>query len=110
MDSGAAEQNGVGVDLVNACGNRRETSDNASVKLTVNASLVMACGFACSSSAFIVPSHDSDRISALAGKQMKGRITNSIRDISATALNPHVGQPHSKAEGQHQSISGARPV
>jgi len=47
-----------------------------------------------------------------AGKQIKVSITNSIRDISATAPNPHVGQPHQepKAEGQHQSISGARPI
>jgi hypothetical protein len=99
MDSGAAEQKGVGVDLVNACGNRREPSDNASVKIDGQCQLGNGVWLRLFLLGFLVPSHDSDRISALAGKQIKGRITNSIRDISATALNPHVGEPHQTAEG-----------
>jgi Tripartite tricarboxylate transporter family receptor len=51
-------------------------------KLTINPILVMACGFACSS-AFIVPSHDSVRTSALTGKQIKVKATNSIRGMDA---------------------------
>src|SRR5215831_1060955 len=47
-------------------------------KLTINPILVMACGFSWSS-AFIVPSHDSVRTSALTGKQINVRATNSIR-------------------------------
>jgi hypothetical protein len=39
-------------------------------KSTTNPILVMAWGFACSSSGFIVPSHDSVRTAALAGQQI----------------------------------------
>src|SRR5262245_49291337 len=53
-------------------------------KLTISPILVMACGFACSPSAFIVPSHDSVRTSALTGKaQINVKVTNSIRDMAA---------------------------
>src|SRR5262249_46403915 len=37
-------------------------------ELTINPILVMACGFACSSSAFIIPLHDNARTSALMGE------------------------------------------
>jgi hypothetical protein len=32
-DDLAVEQNGVGIDLINACGNRRKTSHDASIKI-----------------------------------------------------------------------------
>src|SRR5215831_4907119 len=57
-------------------------------KLTINPSLVMACGFACSSSAFIVPLHDSVRTSALRGKQINVKATNSIRDMATARFSP----------------------
>jgi len=55
-------------------------------KLTINPILVMACGFACSSSAFIVPLHDNVRTSALMGEaqQINVRVTNSIRGMAVT--------------------------
>ncbi len=81
MGSGALEGNRIGVDLINACSNSCKTSHNASIKVN-NPILVMACGFACSS-AFIVPSHDSVRTSALTGKQIKVKATNSIRGMDA---------------------------
>src|SRR5262245_47250299 len=66
-------------------------------KLTINPILVMACACACSS-AFIVPSHDSVRTSALTGKQINVKAANSIRDMacSATASNQHI-QPITSA-------------
>src|SRR5262245_10594749 len=52
-------------------------------KLTISPIFVIACGFACSSSAFIVPSHDSVRTSALTGKaQINVKATNTIRDMA----------------------------
>jgi hypothetical protein len=104
MDSGAAEQSLMrAVIAVNPV-------TTPAPKLMVNASLVMACGFACSSSAFIVPSHDSDRTSALAGKQMKGKMTNRIRDISATALTRtlgnHINSRRLKASTKRAAVQG----
>src|SRR6266480_2327109 len=53
-------------------------------KLTINPILVMACGFACSSSAFIVPLHDSVRTAAVAGSeaQINAKATNIIRNMA----------------------------
>src|SRR5262249_16456545 len=53
-------------------------------KLTISPMLVMACGFSCSSSAFIVPSHDSVRTAALADSkvQINAKATIRIRDIA----------------------------
>src|SRR5262245_4255941 len=53
-------------------------------KLTISPMLVMACGFSCSSSAFIVPSHDSVRTAALANSkvQINAKATIRIRDIA----------------------------
>ena len=92
MDSGAVEHNGVGVDVVNACCDFRETSHNASITLTINSILVMACGFACSSSAFIIPLHDNVRTSALMGEaeQINVRATNSIRDMAGLRHDQHI--------------------
>ena len=53
-------------------------------KLTVSPILLMACGFACSSSAFIVPSHESVRTAALLGsegQQINDKATSVIRDM-----------------------------
>src|SRR5262245_19593332 len=61
-------------------------------KLTINPILVIACGFS-RSSAFIVPSHDTARTSALTGKaEINAKATNSMRGMacSATAPNPHI--------------------
>ena len=59
-------------------------------KLTINPILVMACGFACSSSAFIVPLHDNVKTSALMGEaqQINVRVTNSIRDMAEPPPRP----------------------
>src|SRR5262249_38458619 len=61
-------------------------------KLTINPILVMACGFACSSSAFIVPLHDNVRTSALMGEaeQINVRATNSIRDMAGLRHDQHI--------------------
>src|SRR5262247_4332634 len=62
-------------------------------KLTIRPILVMACGFACSSSAFIVPLHDSVRTSALTGKaQINVKATNTIRDIGVLRHDTKLAQ------------------
>src|SRR5262245_877113 len=77
-------------------------------KLTINPILVMACGFSWSS-AFIVPSHDSARTSALTGEsQINVKAANSIRDIAstATAPNPHIGPMASAYQVQPTRAQG----
>src|SRR5262249_26530663 len=63
-------------------------------KLIVSPSLVMACGFARSSSAFIVPSHDSVRTTALAGSkvQINTKATNSADDMAILRTAPLLGR------------------
>src|SRR5215468_901441 len=61
-------------------------------KLTINPILVMACGFACSSSAFIIPLHDNVRTSALMGEaqQINVRVKNSVRDMARLRHDQHI--------------------
>src|SRR5262249_29065953 len=60
--------------------------------LTINSILVMACGFACSSSAFIMPLHDNVSTSALIGEaqQINIRATSSIRDMARLRHDQHI--------------------
>jgi hypothetical protein len=66
----------------------------------------MACGFACSSSAFIVPLHDNVRTSALMGEaqQINVRVTNSIRGMAELRDDQHIEPMVSNYRIQYRAI------
>src|SRR5215831_6733319 len=90
-------------------------------KLTISPMLVMRCGFSCSSSAFIVPSHDSVRTAALADSkvQINAKATIRIRDIAmlCPGTTPRHGadgvslpsSPIAAAEAGYSSATAGHP-
>src|SRR5689334_15990432 len=60
-------------------------------KLTTNSILVIACGFACCSSDFIIPLHEKLSTSALTAEaqQINVRTTNRMGDMACSGTAPN---------------------